>query len=61
MGFGARPNVAQNGFSATVGHREREILHTALRRTNGNKSAAARSLGMKLSTFRDKLIKYNIS
>jgi DNA-binding protein Fis len=52
---------AGNGqFNATVSHTEQELLHQALHQANGNKSAAARALGMKLSTFRDKLRKYGL-
>jgi len=39
---------------------ERESLLQALRACGGNKTAAARSLGLKPSTFRDKLAKYGI-
>jgi DNA-binding NtrC family response regulator len=52
---------AGNGqFNATVSQTEQELLHQALHQANGNKSAAARALGMKLSTFRDKLMKYGL-
>jgi DNA-binding NtrC family response regulator len=34
---------------------ERELLVNALKATGGNKTAAARVLGMRPSTFRDKL------
>ena len=49
------------GFKGTVLNAERVLLQQALREANGNKSAAARSLSMKLSTFRDKLAKHNLS
>ena len=37
---------------------ERELLDSALRAAGGNKTAAAAALGMKPSTFRDKLAKH---
>ena len=53
---------AQSGsFKFTVLQAERELLQQALQKARGNKSAAARSLGMKLSTFRDKLAKHNLA
>ncbi|MBN1764379.1 MAG: sigma-54-dependent Fis family transcriptional regulator [Sedimentisphaerales bacterium] len=50
-----------NGFKDTVLKAERELLEKALHHCNGNKSAAARALSMKLSTFRDKLNKHRLS
>jgi two-component system response regulator AtoC len=47
-------------FYETVGKTERELLETALQSAGGNKSAAAAALGMKLSTFRDKLAKHGL-
>ena len=53
---------APNGrFKATILQAERQLLLDALSRANGNRSAAARSLDMKLSTFRDKLAKHGLS
>lgn len=39
---------------------ESRLLSDSLKKTNGNQSEAAKKLGMKLSTFRDKLKKLNI-
>lgn len=46
-------------FQETIEKTERELLHCALQEADGNKSAAA-ALGMKLSTFRDKLVKHGL-
>ena len=48
------------GFHDTILRTERELLARALRKAGGNRSAAARTLGMKLSTFRDKLTKHGL-
>ncbi|HEY4361893.1 MAG TPA: sigma-54 dependent transcriptional regulator [Bryobacteraceae bacterium] len=42
-------------FERTVGEIERQILEEALRKTNGNKSAAAEMLGLKRTTLAAKL------
>ncbi len=53
--------LAANGrFNITVNQTEQELLYQALKEANGNKSAAARALGMKLSTFRDRLKKHSL-
>ena len=39
---------------------ERQLLKDALRTSGGNKTAAASALGMKPSTFRDKLTKHGL-
>ncbi len=39
---------------------ESKLLSEAIEKTNGNQSIAARNLGMKLSTFRDKIKKLDI-
>lgn len=52
--------VAGGRFSIAVNQTEQELLHRALKEANGNKSAAARTLGMKLSTFRDKLKRHSL-
>jgi len=57
---GARPGDRAGGFQAAVNRTERELLNDALRACGGNKSAAAASLGMKPSTFRDKLAKHGL-
>ena len=48
------------GFQATIDHAEKQLLAEALRNSAGNKSAAAAALGMKPSTFRDKLAKHGL-
>jgi len=47
-------------FHETIGKTERDLLEGALQAAGGNKSAAAAALGMKLSTFRDKLAKHGL-
>lgn len=47
-------------FDVAVSQTERELLQRALKEAGGNRSAAARALGMSLSTFRDKLKKHNL-
>jgi DNA-binding NtrC family response regulator len=42
-------------FEQTIGQIERQILEEALRKTNGNKSAAASMLGLKRTTLAAKL------
>ena len=61
-GLAPKPAVATgSGFHDTVGMLERELLADALKRTGGRKSQAAKLLDMKLSTFRDKLAKYDMA
>lgn len=47
-------------FQSMIEQTERELLLSALNASGGNKSAAAAALGMKPSTFRDKLAKYGL-
>jgi DNA-binding NtrC family response regulator len=47
-------------FQAAMDQAERELLDNALRASGGNKTAAAAALGMKPSTFRDKLAKHGL-
>lgn len=47
-------------FEQVVGCLEMNLLRQTLRDTDGNRSQAARQLKMSLSTFRDKLKKYNL-
>ncbi len=57
----AHEGLAASGrFNIEVNQTEQELLHQALKEANGNRSAAARALGMRLSTFRDKLKKHNL-
>ncbi len=51
---------ASGPFHETIDKTERELLQGALQDAAGNKSAAAAALGMKLSTFRDKLVKHGL-
>jgi len=53
------PDLLTPEMEAAVNQTEKELLHEALEEAHGNKSAAARALGMRLSTFRDKLKKHN--
>ncbi|MCA9533084.1 MAG: sigma 54-interacting transcriptional regulator [Myxococcales bacterium] len=63
----ARPSVADSGEEATdewVGSftdLERKILERAMTRAGGNKSEAARALGLKRTTFLDKLRRYGVT
>jgi DNA-binding NtrC family response regulator len=52
--------AASGRFNIAVSQTEQKLLHQALEEANGNKSAAARALGMKLSTFRDRLKKHSL-
>jgi len=47
-------------FQAAMDQTERDLLERALRTASGNKTAAAAALGMKASTFRDKLAKHGL-
>ena len=49
-----------NGFQAAMNNAELQLLEDALKASNGNKTAAANALGMKPSTFRDKLAKHGL-
>ena len=40
---------------------EHNLVEQALAKEEGNQSRAAKKLGLRLSTFRDKLKKYNIN
>lgn len=55
-----RPATPQGPFQETIDKTERELLQNAMKAAGGNKSAAAAALGMKLSTFRDKLAKHGL-
>lgn len=48
------------GFRAMMEHAEKQLLISALDASGGNKTAAASTLDMKPSTFRDKLAKYRL-
>ena len=53
-------SVPPADFQAAMDQTERELLGNALRAAGGNKTAAAAALGMKPSTFRDKLAKHGL-
>jgi DNA-binding NtrC family response regulator len=48
-------------FNQSVAAYERKLLKEALQRARGNKSAAAKLLNLKPSTFRDRLAKYGLN
>jgi len=52
--------ILPRGFQAAIDHAEKQLLQEALRNSGGNKTAAAAALGMKASTFRDKLAKHGL-
>ena len=52
--------LPEGGFQAAMQYAEKQLLMNALDSCGGNKTAAAASLGMKPSTFRDKLGKYGL-
>ena len=53
-------NALNSADSETYDALEKRILEAALERTNGNKSEAARSLGLARTTFLDKLRKHGL-
>ncbi|MBI4557854.1 MAG: sigma-54-dependent Fis family transcriptional regulator [Candidatus Hydrogenedentes bacterium] len=53
-------SVQPRSFREAVESQERNLLLKALEDSDGNQSKAAATLDMKLSTFRDKLAKYDI-
>jgi len=55
-----QPGTAGGNFQSKIDQAERELLENALKAAGGNKTAAATSLGMKPSTFRDKLAKHGL-
>jgi DNA-binding NtrC family response regulator len=52
--------LPRGGFQAAMEDAERQLLVDALKAAGGNKTAAAAALGMKPSTFRDKLGKHGL-
>ena len=56
----AAKSVPPGDFQAAMDQTESELLSSALRTAGGNKTAAAAALGMKPSTFRDKLAKHGL-
>ena len=60
-GLPSKQTVTLGGsFQAAMDQAERELLENALRASGGNKTAAATALGMRPSTFRDKLAKHGL-
>jgi len=59
-GLAQKQRIAQGPFQTTIERTERELLEGALAAAGGNKNAAAAALGMKPSTFRDKLAKHGL-
>lgn len=60
-GLGGKSSLPGNGLQAVVDQTERELLRNALQAAGGNKTAAAAALGMKRSTFCDKLAKHGLA
>jgi DNA-binding NtrC family response regulator len=52
--------VPDGGYQAAMDQAERQLLESALKAAGGNKTAAAAALGMKPSTFRDRLAKHGL-
>ena len=59
-GIGSQSSFDGEGFRAVMEHAERRLLEDALRASGGTKTAAAAALGMRPSTFRDKLAKHGL-
>lgn len=59
-GISSTGSIRGKGYRAVMEQAERQLLENALRASKGNKTAAAAALGMKPSTFRDKLAKYGL-
>ena len=59
-GIAGPASALNGGFQAIMEQAERRLLENALRAAGGNKTAAAAALGMKPSTFRDKLAKHGL-
>jgi DNA-binding NtrC family response regulator len=53
-------SLSNGSFQEVMDQAERRLLEGALRTCGGNKTAAAAALGMKASTFRDKLAKHGL-
>jgi DNA-binding NtrC family response regulator len=59
-GPGFQQAAPRGGFQAAIDQAEKRLLEDALRKSNGNKTAAAAAIGMKPSTFRDKIAKHGL-
>ena len=60
-GAGQMAFPQNGGFKSAMQYAEKQLLVSALEACSGNKTAAAASLGMKPSTFRDKLAKHGLN
>jgi len=58
--FAAPQALPNGGFQAAMDEAERRLLENALKACEGNKTAAAAALGMKPSTFRDRLARHGL-
>lgn len=58
--LGVAPEPEEDSWDGTYEILERRILEQALNRASGNKSEAARALGLKRTTFLDKLRRYQL-
>jgi len=58
--LGAIPNPVENALEGHLQDVERRVLQQALEQAGGNKSEAARTLGLKRSTFFDKLRRHGL-
>jgi len=56
----SRAPLPTDDFHAAMNQTERDLLAAALEKAGGNKTAAAAALGMKPSTFRDRLAKHGL-
>ena len=52
--------AAGGGLDQQVAHLETRLIHEALERSHGNKSAAARELGLSERAIRYKILKYGL-
>ena len=59
-GLSQKQQTASGPFQTTIERTERQLLESALAAAGGNKNAAAAALGMRPSTFRDKLAKHGL-
>jgi len=57
---GAGSSTGPGTLKGAIMQAERDLLAQALAKAGGNKSLAARAVGMKLSTFRDKLARHGL-
>ena len=53
-------SITQFSYRSSLVNFEKEMLLNVLKKTNGNRSAAARMLNLSRSSFYDRLAKYNL-